>query len=105
MAVPHNLRAPTNPYAPDPVGICRRCAFLWPIAQLVEQWEWRGPSLGKILTRVCPSCLDEPNEQLRTIIVGPDGIGPEDASPTFYDQQNQGGPAILPIGQILPLQD
>lgn len=92
MAYPHNLRAPVNSRRPEFVGICRRCGFLYPISELQTQYEWRGPSLAPVLSRVCiRTCLDKPAEQLRTIIIGPDGIGPPDASPTFYDQQNAGG--------------
>lgn len=91
---PANRRAPTNIRQPAPVGLCRRCGFFFPLVQLVEQYEWRGPSLGKILTRVCasnPGCLDVPQEQLRTIVIGPDPVPPFDPSPTFYAQQNAGG--------------
>src|SRR4051812_32048820 len=92
MAYPHNLRAPTSIRSPAPVGLCRRCGFLYPISMLVDQYEWRGPSLTKILGRVCVrTCLDVPNEQLRTIVIGPDPKPVIDPSPTFYAEQNQGG--------------
>lgn len=111
---PVNVRAPTSIRDPKPTGLCRRCGFYFPLERLAEQYEWRGPSLGKILTRVCvsnPGCLDLPQEQLRTIIIGPDPIPPRDASPTFYQQQNQGGEpgvnglallAIMPFGDVPP---
>lgn len=58
----------------------------------MDQYQWLGPSLGLILTRVCTrTCLDVPNQGLRTIVIGPDPVPPRDASPTFYAQQNEGG--------------
>lgn len=94
MAVPHNRHAPTSIRQPQPTGICRRCGFLYPLSQLLPQYEWRGPSLGLVITRICiRTCLDIPNEQLRTIVIGPDPVPPMDPSPTFYSQQNLGGVA------------
>ena len=97
----HDLRAPTNSKSPQPVGICRRCGFKYYLSQLVTQYEWRGPNLGATLTRVCiRTCLDVPNEQLRTIIIGPDPVPPFDASPTFYSQQNASpgfDPGLAPL--------
>ncbi len=102
MAYPHNRFAPVNIRAPEPVGICQRCAFLYPLSQLVEQQEWRGPALGMVLTHVCVrTCLDRPNEQLRTIVIGPD-LPPRRPSPTFYDQQNA-APGFTP--GLAPLSD
>lgn len=99
-----NKYAPTNPFSPEPVGICRRCGFLWPLAQLDEQYQWLGPKLGKILTRVCrKNCLDRPQEQLRTIVIGPDPVPPFDASPYFYAQQNA-APGFTPPSDA-PLTD
>lgn len=92
---PHNKYAPTSVSAPEPVGLCRRCGFLYPISSLVEQYEWRGPALQKILTRVCVrTCLDVPNETLRTIVISADPVPPKDPSPTFYAQQNA---ALAPL--------
>ncbi len=73
---------------------------------MLTQYEWRGPSLVPVLSRVCiQNCLDKPAEQLRTIIIGPDGIGPEDASPTFYAQQNASpgfDPGLAPLADDDP---
>lgn len=100
----HDRFCPTDPRAPEPVGICRRCGFKYPLSQLVDQYQWAGTGLVKVLTRVCTrTCLDEPNETLRTIVIGPDPAPIPDASPPFYSQQNAGGeagPTSYP-----PLQD
>ena len=100
MAWPHNLRAPTNMRSPQPTGICRRCSFYFHLSALSTQYEWRGPGLSPILTRVCYRCLDFPQEQLRTIIIGPDPTPPRNPSIPFYDQQNASpgfDPGLAPL--------
>lgn len=95
MAIPYpvNKFAPTNARAPEPTGICYRCGFYYKLSDLSFQWEWRGPSLANLQILVCNrTCLDKPQEQLRTIRIGPDPVPPARPSPTFYAQQSQGGP-------------
>jgi hypothetical protein len=89
---PVNTRAPTSARQPEPTGICFRCGFYYHLADLEFQWEWAGPRLINRQILVCRrTCLDRPNQQLRTIRIGPDPIPPKRPSPTFYAQQNQGG--------------
>lgn len=99
---PVNVHAPTSARQPEPTGICARCSFYYKLSQLEEQWEWAGPQLYNKRILVCRrTCLDRPNEQLRTIVIGPDPIPPSRPSPTFYAQQNQGGST----GPIAPMMD
>lgn len=109
MAYPHNIRARVSVNHPEPTGICRRCGFYYPLSQLVDQPEWVGANLQTVLTRVCiRTCVDRPNETLRTLVIGPDSVPPKDASPTFYTQQNQGGqPGVdgVDLLHLLPLGD
>lgn len=89
---PTNRFAPTNMRSPEPTGLCMRCGFYYHLSYLVEQWEWAGPGMVNKRILVCPrNCLDKPNEQLRTIVIGPDPVPPSRPSPTFYAQQSQGG--------------
>lgn len=102
---PTNQRAPTSYKSPAPVGICMRCSFLYHLDQLEEQWEWAGPGMVNKRILVCRrTCLDRPNEQLRTIVIGPDPVPPSRPSPTFYSQQNQGG-TQAPTQGFPPLPD
>ena len=102
---PTNRFAPTSPRQPEPVGICMRCAFLYPLSRLVEQWEWAGPGLVNKRILVCErTCLDVPNEQLRTIVIGPDPVPPRRPSPPFWAQQQVGG-TEAPTQGFPPLPD
>ncbi len=101
---PNNRFAPTNPNAPEPVGICMRCAFRYPLSQLEWQYQWTGPRLANLWLLVCRrTCNDLPNEQLRTIIISADPVPPKHPSPDFYRQQNEGG--VAGPGTFPPLPD
>lgn len=65
-------RAQIDPTAPEALGVCDRCAKLWNLSELRYQFYWAGPQLQNSNLRVCPDCMDIPNEQLRTIILPPD---------------------------------
>lgn len=71
-----------------------RCGFYYKMSALELQYQWAGPSLVSLGIYVCRrTCLDVPQEQLRTIIIGPDPTPVIPSSPTFYAQQNLGGVA------------
>lgn len=85
MPYPHDLRAPTNPFSPEPVGFCERCSFKYPLAQLLWQTQQIGLTVRNIRLRVCPRCLDEPSPFLAPpIIRGPEGVV-RDPRPFIYD--------------------
>jgi len=54
------------------MGICDGCGFQFTHSELVWQYEWMGPRLGNQRKLVCRTCNDEPQEQLRTLILPPD---------------------------------
>lgn len=92
MPYPHNLHAPVNPQKPEPVGICDRCSFLYPLSRLVWALEWRGNALTNIRIRVCTdTCNDIPFQNNRPLLIPPDPEPIKDARPWFYASQNQGG--------------
>ena len=91
MAVPHDLHCPTNPGAPQVVGICDRCGCKYYLADLAFQFDWRGNHLANLRIRVCPECYDTPNEQYRPIMITPDPAPVKDPRPYFYQYQSQGG--------------
>lgn len=87
MTIPHSPHAPTNPFAPEPTGVCDRCGFLYHLAALKEQMKWAGTSVVGTGLLVCPRDLDvlQQNGQ-RTIYLGPEPKPLRNARPTFYPQ-------------------
>jgi hypothetical protein len=86
--IPHSPYAPTNPYAPEPTGICDRCGFLYPLAKLKEQMQWAGTAVVTTGLRVCPRDLDVLQQNgRRTIFIGPEPKALRHARPTNYPAQ------------------
>jgi len=67
-------RARTNATSPQAHGICDRCGFRYNHDDLSWQYDWAGASLINRGILVCPSCLDNPQEQLRSIVVPADPV-------------------------------
>jgi|SRR5580658_3787981 hypothetical protein len=84
---PHDLNCPTDMMKPEPVGWCDRSNHKYYLKDLVWQFAWRGNALSNLRIRVCPNCLDVPNEGLRPILVGPDPVPPKDPRPGFTQSQ------------------
>lgn len=68
---PHG-RAEVDAANPSAVAICDRCGFLYNRKNLSPQFEWAGTTLVSQGILVCDRCLDDPQPQLRTIILPPD---------------------------------
>ena len=99
---PANRFAPTNIRSPEPTGICMRCGFYFFLKDLELQYQWAGPSLVNLQILVCRRrCLDVPQEQLRTIVIGADPIPPRRPSPTFYAQQSAAPGYTAPPWELL----
>jgi hypothetical protein len=65
--------------APRALGVCQRCGFLFNLDALQWQWDWQqGPRLFNLRIKVCPTCLDVPQESGRTIVL------PQDPVPVGY---------------------
>ncbi len=85
MTISHSPYAPTNPFAPEPVGICDRCGFLWPLAALKEQMQWAGTAVTGTGLRVCPRDLDVLQQNgRRTIYLDVEPKPLRNARPTNY---------------------
>ena len=67
-------RAHTNPSNPQAFAICDRCGFTYNHVNLRWQFDWRGTSLQNLRLLVCSSCYDNPQEQLRAIVVPADPV-------------------------------
>jgi len=84
-------RAKTSPRDPRAFAVCDRCAMWYNHHQLRWQYDWAGASLINKRILVCDSCYDEPQNQLRAIILPADPmpiVNPR-TEPLAYDQSNQ----------------
>lgn len=91
---PYNLYAPTNPRRPEPVGICDRCDFLWPLAKLHDQFQWAGKATFKLGIKVCPICIDVLQENgFRVIDFGPDPAPLPFVRPGWRAEQQEENPS------------
>lgn len=71
---PHG-RAQISARAPRALGVCQRCGFTYNLDELQWQFDWnRGPRLFNLRIQVCPTCLDVPQENGRTIVLPPDPV-------------------------------
>lgn len=89
-------RAAISRLHPRAIATCDRCGFRYNHDQLQWQLQWTGPHLQNLRILVCKSCLDVPQEQLRTIILPPDPVPIENPRPEQYVSDNNPN---SPIGQ------
>jgi hypothetical protein len=67
-------RAKTDPRNPRAFAICDRCALWYNHHQLKWQYDWAGASLINKRILVCDTCYDEPQNQLRAIVLPADPV-------------------------------
>ena len=102
MAFPQSKFAYADIARPQAWGCCDRCGFRYLRSELVWQYDFRGRSLANLRILVCRrTCLDAPQPQLKTIVVGPDPIPVRDPRPGFAASQM--GPT--PTFSVLELLD
>lgn len=80
--------------SPRAIAVCDRCGRLFNHSQLQWQYDWRGPRLQNLRILVCESCLDMPQEQLRTITL------PADPQPIMNPRPEQYSLDDNPISSI-----
>src|SRR5258707_467090 len=68
---PHG-RARISRSNPEAQAVCDRCGFRYTHKTLLWQFEWSGARLQNRRILVCPTCLDTPQENIRTIVLPPD---------------------------------
>lgn len=107
MAFPQSSHAFADERASDPWFFCDRCGFRYPRSHAVWQFDFRGLQLQNLRILVCTdTCNDDPQPQLRPIIIGPDPVPIVDARPGFQATQQGYTPAVdileLVDGDILP---
>ena len=84
---PHG-RANIDPRNPRATGICQRCGTFVNHDTLQWQYEWGGLKLINLRILVCPDCYDDPQIQLRTIILPQDPVPIEFPVPEYYVQDD-----------------
>lgn len=67
-------RARVSARNPQAHAICDRCGFRYNRVNLRAQQQWNGLKLQTYNILVCKKCWDEPQIQLRTIIIPPDPL-------------------------------
>lgn len=67
-------RARTSVSAPTAHAICDRCGFRYNNLTLRWQFDWAGASMINTGLLVCPPCYDQPQQQLRSIVVPADPV-------------------------------
>lgn len=77
-------RARISASRPQALAICERCGFLTNLVRLRYQFDWAGPQMVNRRRRVCSTCYDEPQEQLRTTLISADPVPVKDPRPERY---------------------
>ena len=67
-------RARVSARNPEAFGRCARCGTWYNRIDLRDQWDWRGAQLQNLYLLVCASCYDEPQQQLRQIVLPADPV-------------------------------
>jgi hypothetical protein len=87
MAFPQSRYAYADMQKPSPWFVCDRCGFRKMKSESAWQFDYRGLELQNLRILVCQVCLDNPQPQLRPIIIGPDPVPVKDPRPGFAAQQ------------------
>lgn len=101
---PHDLKCPTNLFAPEPVGVCDRCYAKAYLSELEFQFDYAGGNnLTNLRIRVCSRCRDVPADQRRPIVItGPEGTVRDPRPPQYAVNALGGTVPPSPVNQIFP---
>lgn len=91
---PHG-RARADRHHPRAWAVCDGCGFLFNKSDLQWQYEWAGNKLVNQNFLVCDTCYDEPQEQLRSIVLPADPTPIVNPRPEFDISNNN---PISPLG-------
>jgi hypothetical protein len=80
---PHG-RAKIGQRRPEHTALCQRCGTLYNRSDLSAQFQYAGTGLIDTGFKVCPRCLDVPNQNERTLILPPDPSPILDALPDAF---------------------
>lgn len=84
---PHG-RATVNTTNPSAFARCDRCGFIYNHKDLKFQFDYRGPRLANLRILVCKPCYDNPQPQLKPILLTADPIPVMNARPEDYTYAN-----------------
>jgi hypothetical protein len=85
---PHG-RARVNSRDPSAFGVCDRCGMWYNLSQLQWQMQWAGNQLVNLRLLVCTqTCLDVPQQQLRSVIIPGDPPPVRNPRPQDFDIAN-----------------
>jgi hypothetical protein len=96
-------RARTSSRNPQAHAICDRCGFRYNHVDLRWQFDWRGASLMNIRLLVCNHCYDDPQEQLRAIVVPADPVPIENPRIEYFETYETDGRMTSGQNTIDPL--
>jgi len=77
MAWRFHGRARVDARNPRAFGVCEGCNFWYNLVDLKWQYQWAGSQIQNLRQLKCRTCLDVPQQQLRSIIL------PADPQPVF----------------------
>ncbi len=69
---------------PRAFSVCDRCGFVYNHKDLIWQNQWVGPRLQNLRVLVCDSCVDKPQDQLRTLLIPADPVPIDTPRPENY---------------------
>lgn len=78
-------RARTSARSPRAHAICDRCGFRYNHDQLNFQMQWAGRTVINTQMLVCSHCLDNLQEQLRSIVIPPDPLPIPNPRPQAFE--------------------
>lgn len=76
-------RARVSARSPEAQGCCDRCYMNYSLRDLTWQYQFAGAKLQNLRLLVCPECLDNPQPQLKSIII------PADPTPVLNPRPEQ----------------
>lgn len=77
-------RARTSSRSPQAHAICDRCGFRYNHVSLSWQMDWASVSLVNKRILVCSRCLDNPQDQLRAIVIPADPVPIQNPRPQDF---------------------
>jgi len=103
-------RARTSSKSPQAFGVCDRCGMWYNHVNLNWQFDWAGASLINKRILVCRDCTDEPQNQLRAIVIPADPLPVMNPrTEAFLNDENDNLTTTVPLATDaitgLPLQN
>ena len=77
-------RARVSSRNPQAAGVCDRCGGVYNHVDLGWQYDWAGASMINKRLLVCNTCMDDPQQQLRSIVLPADPMPIMNARPQQF---------------------